>query len=72
MLTANYEYSRSNRENLPLPIQMQLSENQKYFTAFLLRFWNLHWILNILKKTEPPSLSISEVIDSEICAYLNA
>ena len=51
---------------------MQLSENQKYFTAFLLRFWNLHWILNILKKTEPPSLSISEVIDSEICAYLNA
>ena len=21
-LTANYEYSRSNRENLPLPIQM--------------------------------------------------
>ena len=25
-LTANYEYSRSNRENLPPPIQMQLSE----------------------------------------------
>ena len=24
-LTANYEYSRSNRENLPLPIQIQLS-----------------------------------------------
>ena len=22
MLTANYEYSRSNRDNLPLPIQM--------------------------------------------------
>ena len=29
MLTANYEYSRSNRENLPLPIQMQ------FFIAFL-------------------------------------
>ena len=23
-LTANYEYSRSNRENLPLPIQMKV------------------------------------------------
>ena len=26
ILTANYGYSRSNRENLPLPIQMQLSK----------------------------------------------
>ena len=38
-LNANYEYSRSNRENLPLPIQMQLSEKPKtspgYFIAFL-------------------------------------
>ena len=25
-LTANYEYSRSNRENLPLPIQIKLSK----------------------------------------------
>ena len=25
-LTANYEYSRSNRENLPLPIKMKLSK----------------------------------------------
>ena len=25
-LTANYEYSRSNRENLPLPIQMKVSK----------------------------------------------
>ena len=25
-LTANYQYSRSNRENLPLPIQMKLSK----------------------------------------------
>ena len=28
-LTANYEYSPSKRENLPLPIQMQISEKQK-------------------------------------------
>ena len=25
-LTANYEYSRSNKENLPLPIQIKLSK----------------------------------------------
>ena len=25
-LTANYDYSRSNRENLPLPIQIKLSK----------------------------------------------
>ena len=30
-LTANYEYSRGNRENLLLPIQMQLSKKVKTF-----------------------------------------
>ena len=39
MLTVDYEYSRSNRENLLLPIQMQLSEKPKkkylIFIAFL-------------------------------------
>ena len=32
--TANYEYSGSNRENLPAPIQMQLSEKLKTFCRF--------------------------------------
>ena len=32
------EYSRSNRENLPLPIQRQLSEKLKTFPQFLLDF----------------------------------
>ena len=35
-LTANYEYSRSNRENVPLPIQMQLSEKSKKFCQFFI------------------------------------
>ena len=34
MLTANYEYSHSSRENLQLPIQMQLSEKLKTFSNF--------------------------------------
>ena len=31
-LTANYEYSRSNTDNLPLPVQMQLSEKLETFS----------------------------------------
>ena len=39
-LTANYEYSRGNRENLQLPIQMQLSEKAKTFCFVFLNFVN--------------------------------
>ena len=31
-LTGNYEYSRSNRENLPLPIQIKLSKKPSIFS----------------------------------------
>ena len=37
-LTANYEYSRSNMENLLLPIQMQLSEKPKTFSQIFIAF----------------------------------
>ena len=37
-LTANYEYSRSNRKNLPLPVQMQLSEKPKTYFQFSIAF----------------------------------
>ena len=50
-LTANGNYPVPDCENLQLPIQMQLSEKQKTFSQFLLHFWNLHQILNILEKT---------------------
>ena len=74
MLTANYEYSRSNRENLPLPIQMQLSKKAKIFCCIFISF--LKSTLNFehfeKKKNGPASLNISEVIDCERRAYLNA
>ena len=35
-LTANYEYSRSNIENLPSPVQMQLSKKSKIFCCIFL------------------------------------
>ena len=41
-LTANYEYSRSNTDYLPLPVQMQLSQKLETFSHFLLLFVNLH------------------------------
>ena len=72
-MTANYEYSRSNRENLPLQIPKRLSEKLKPFSEFFIAF--LEFTLNFkhfVKKNEPHSLSTSEVIDSERRAYLNA
>ena len=37
-LTANYEYSRGNRENLPLQIQIQLSKKPLIFCSFFFAF----------------------------------
>ena len=37
-LTANYECSRSNRENIQLAIQIKLFKNGKYFALFFLNF----------------------------------
>ena len=38
MLTADYEYSRSNRDKLALPVQMQLTEKLKAFSSFVNTF----------------------------------
>ena len=63
MFTADDEYFRPNRENLSLPIQMQLSNKPKmllFYCSFgiYIEFWTF-WKIN-----EPNSLSISEIIDS--------
>ena len=47
-------------------------KNKKHFLDFLLHFWNVHEIQNILKKKdEYPSLIISEIMDCERSGYLN-
>ena len=55
MLTANYEYSRSNTVNLQLPLQVNLSENFKtvfrFFIAFLVSALNFEHFEK--KKNEP-------------------
>ena len=55
-LTGDDKYSRHNRENLPLPIPIQLSKK------WLLQFYCISGIW-------APWLSISEVIDFEIHGY---
>ena len=49
-LAADGNYAVLNRDNLTIPIQMQLFTNKKLFLDFLLQFWNLLSILTISKK----------------------
>ena len=49
--TAESKYPVLDGENLQIPIQMEISQNDKLFLNFLFNFWNLHQILNILKKS---------------------
>ena len=72
------EYSRHNRENLPLPIPMQLSKKPKLFSCNVIEF--LEFTLNFehfekkkkKKKNESHSLSISEIIDFNRRGYLRS
>ena len=60
-LTVNDEHYLLNRDNLPQPIEMQLSENQKTFSRFFF-FAALKSILNFKhfpKKDDPRSSYIS-------------
>ena len=49
-LTADHRYSLCYIWNLQVLHQMQLSKKLKKFSQFFAHFWNLHQVLNILKK----------------------
>ena len=49
-LATDEKYLVLNLDRLPIPVQMILFENQKVFLNFLLYFWSLAEILNVLKK----------------------
>ena len=72
-LTANCEYSRSNRENLLLPIQINLSKKPStfcdIFLAFLVFTCNFKYCET---KNKRQRSSVSQLIDSKRCAYLIA
>ena len=70
--TAEYTFRR-NMKTLTQQVQTPLSVNQRHFLDFLLRFWNLYEMENILnKKGGSSTLSISEIIDSKRGGYLSA
>ena len=49
-LATDEKYLFVKGDNITMQIQKQLSQKQKIFFNFWLHFWNLDWILNILKK----------------------
>ena len=49
-LAGDEMYPVLNRDNLAIPVQMQLSQQKKPFLNDLLYFWNIAYILNILQK----------------------
>ena len=49
-LATDEKYPVLNRDNLTIPIQMQLSKKQKIFSEFFSHSGNLDQILNILTK----------------------
>ena len=67
-MPVSYKYSRSNTENLPLPIEMQLSEKPNTFCRLFIAF--LESTLNF--EHFETKMSISKIIDYEKLAYLNA
>ena len=65
-LATDEKYPVLNRDNLTIPIQMQLSQKQKTFSEFFAAF--LKSRLNFkyfLKKDDPPRFCIFEITDSE-------
>ena len=72
-LAADDKYSRRNVQNFQQQLPTALSQTQKIFpaifTSFLKSTSNLEHFF--LKKDESPSLSISQIIDSERGGYFN-
>ena len=65
-LTPDVNDSRRNMEIFWQQLQTPVSKKKKTFFVFLLHFWNVHEIYNILKKKEEyPSLIMTEIIASE-------
>ena len=65
-LAVDEKYSFLNRDNLTIPIQMQLSQKQKKFSQFLATFLKSKLNLEYFrKKDDAHSFCISEITESE-------
>ena len=59
-------------QNVPQQFQTPLSQKQKAFSVFSIRFLKCAWNLeNFQKRNEYPRVIISEIIDAERRGYLN-
>ena len=70
-LTADYQYSRQNRENFWEQVPMQISRKLKIFSGSLIAF--LESMLNLeyfQKKDQSHSLSITEISNCKTGSYL--
>ena len=73
MLTAEFTYSRRNKQTFTQKVQVPLSLKQKTFSGFFSAFLKCTWNgEHFQKKGESSSLSISEIIDSKRGGYLSA
>ena len=71
-LTADYKCSLRNRENLPQPIQMQLSKKRKTFSEFFTPFLKSTSIFEYFdEKDDPHRLYISEITECERRGKIN-
>ena len=68
----DYEYSPSNKENLPLPIQILFCKRLKLFAEYFIPISECTLNLEYFEKIEPYSSNNPEFIDSERRSYLNA
>ena len=65
-LTTNGKYPVLKRDNLTIPIQIQLSEKRNSCSQLLAEFLKSIWILEpFRKKDDPHSFCLSEITDSE-------
>ena len=65
-LSANEKYPGLNRDNLTIPIQMQLSQKQKSFTHFFAAFFKSAMNFKYFeKKDDRHRFCISEIADSK-------
>ena len=71
-LTADYKYSRRNREILSQQVPRQISRKRKTFSGFFFAFPKSTLSLEYSQeKDQSRSLSITEIINCETGSYLN-
>ena len=70
-LTSDCKYSRSNMENLPQEVQIDICLKPKTFSWLLIAFLKSPLIFSRLKKNQFLRLSLTEIIYWETGKYLN-